>query len=210
MGNEKFPSDLQDPAGLHHHPCGSHELGEQLQVCISYISGQADAIVRSPQIVAMASIASFQLAFILLVFIVMACASSHRWKAFPSHVLRHLLSINFSFEDQAKACFTYRPLFYDYIATGGKDDVQLRKVKINMARRVEEGEVEAKPRNLSAERMGAKMEALLWKKEEQLLAALVAAEQGVSAEDGVTVETPTAPTESQGIYPVLGSPTSPV
>ena len=118
------------------------------------------------------------------------------------------MSINFSFEDQAKACFTYRPLFYDYIATGGKDDVQLRKVKINMARRVEEGEVEAKPRSRNVE--VERMQALLWKKEEQLLAALVAAEQGVSAEDGVTVETATAPTESRGIYPVLDSPTSPV
>jgi len=164
---------------------GSKLLLVPIQICkiqLAYITIRVAAMNWesnfNPQIVAMASIASFQLAFILLVFIVMACASSHR------------------------------PLFYDYIATGGKDDVQLRKVKINMARRVEEGEVEAKPRSRNVE--VERMQALLWKKEEQLLAALVAAEQGVSAEDGVTVETPTAPTESQGIYPVLGSPTSPV
>jgi len=126
------------------------------------------------QIVVLASIEAFQLAFILLVFLVMACASSHR------------------------------PLFYDYIATGGKDNVKLRKVKVNMARRVEEGEVDATLRNVEVERM----QALLWKKEEELVAALVAAEQGVAAEDGVPVET--VPTESRGIYPVLGSPTSPV
>jgi len=124
------------------------------------------------QIVVLASIEAFQLAFILLVFLVMACASSHR------------------------------PLFY--IATGGKDNVKLRKVKVNMARRVEEGEVDATPRNVEVERM----QALLWKKEEELVAALVAAEQGVAAEDGVPVET--VATESRGIYPVLGSPTSPV
>jgi len=164
---------------------GSKLLLVPIQICkiqLAYITIRVAAMNWesnfNPQIVAMASIASFQLAFILLVFIVMACASSHR------------------------------PLFYDYIATGGKDDVQLRKVKINMARRVEEGEVEAKPRSRNVE--VERMQALLWKKEEQLLAALVDAEQGVSAEDGVTVETPTAPTESQGIYPVLGSPTSPV
>ena len=89
--------------------------------------------------------------------------------------------------------------------------MQLREVKINMARRVEGGGgVNATPRNVSAERMKEKLETLLWKKEEELIAARVAAEQGVSAEDGITVQTATAPTEPRGIYPVLDSPTSPV
>ena len=54
------------------------------------------------------------------------------------------------------------------------------------------------------------METLLWKKEEELVAAREAAEQGGAAEDEVTEGIATAPTESGGIYPVLGSPTSPV
>ena len=78
-----------------------------------------------------------------------------------------------------------------------------------MTRRVEEGEVNTLPRSVEAEveRMKNDMETLLWKKEEELVAALKAAEQGVNDQDDVTVE---VPAESRGIYPVLDSPTSPV
>ena len=78
-----------------------------------------------------------------------------------------------------------------------------------MTRRVEEGEVNTLPRSVEAEveRMKNDMETLLWKKEEELVAALKADEQGVNDHDGVTVE---VPAESRGIYPVLDSPTSPV
>ena len=78
-----------------------------------------------------------------------------------------------------------------------------------MARRVEEGEVNTIPRSveMEVERMKNDMETLLWKKEDELVAALKAAEQGVNDQDDVTVE---VPAESRGIYPVLDSPTSPV
>ena len=78
-----------------------------------------------------------------------------------------------------------------------------------MARRVEEGEVNTIPRSveMEVERMKNDMETLLWKKEDELVAALKAAEQGVNDQDDVTVE---MSAESRGIYPVLDSTTSPV
>ena len=78
-----------------------------------------------------------------------------------------------------------------------------------MARRVEEGEVNTIPRSveMEVERMKNDMETLLWKKEDELVAALKAAEQGVNDQDCVTVE---MSAESRGIYPVLDSLTSPV
>ena len=66
------------------------------------------------------------------------------------------------------------------------------------------------PRTVEAEEIKRRMETLLWKKEEELVAAREVAEQGGAAEDEVTKETATAHTESGGIYPVLGSTTSPV
>ena len=79
-----------------------------------------------------------------------------------------------------------------------------------MVRRLEEGEVDASPRSVEVtlprgvdevevERMKRDMETVLWKKEEELMAA----NQGVNDQDGVTVE---VPAESRGIYPVLNSP----
>jgi len=123
------------------------------------------------QVVVLAAIEAFDLALLLLVFLVMACASSHRLT-----------------------------LFSLYIGTGGKNDVQLRKVKINM-QRVEEGEVDTTPRSAEAEKMKEKLQTLLWKKEEQLLAA----RQGVATADGVAVELETASAlpEARNIYPVL-------
>jgi len=122
------------------------------------------------QVVVLAAIEAFDLALLFLVFLVMACASSHR------------------------------TLFSLYIGTGGKNDVQLRKVKINM-QRVEEGEVDTTPRSAEAEKMKEKLQTLLWKKEEQLLAA----RQGVATADGVAVELETASAlpEARSIYPVL-------
>ena len=83
--------------------------------------------------------------------------------------------------------------------------MQQKKVKINMERRVEEGGVDAMSRREEAARFQSNMEALLLKKEEELVATRMAAEQGIN--DGVTVETST---ESRSIYPVLDLPTSPV
>ena len=102
---------------------------------------------------------------------------------------------------------TCRTLCSYYFGTGA----QRHEVKINIARRVEEGEVDVTaPRIVEAEEMKRKTETLLWKMEEELAAARGAAEQGGAAEDEVTEGIATAPTESGGIYPVLGSPTSPV
>ena len=101
---------------------------------------------------------------------------------------------------------THRPGFYYYYASGGKDKKRKREVKINMVRRLEEGEVDTLSRSveeLEGERMKRDMEALLWKKEEEL----VAAKQGVNDQDGVTVEVAGV---ARGIYPVLNSQTSPV
>ena len=96
---------------------------------------------------------------------------------------------------------TCRTLCSYYFGTGA----QRHEVKINIARRVEEGEVDVMaPKTVEAEEMKRKMETLLWKKEEELLAARVAAEDEVI--EGIA----TAPTETDGIYPVLGSPISPV
>ena len=83
--------------------------------------------------------------------------------------------------------------------------MQQKKVKINMERRVEEGGVDAMSRREEAARFKSNMETLLLKKEEELIATRIAAEQGIN--DGVTVETST---ESRSIYPVLDLPTSPV
>jgi len=124
------------------------------------------------QIIALASIEAFELAFIFLVFLVMACASP-------------------------------RPGLYYYYGSGGKDKKQKREVKINMVRRVEEGEVDVLPMSVEVERMKRDMETQLWKKEEEL----VAAKQGVNGQVGVTVE---VSAEARGIYPVLDSQTSPV
>ena len=85
--------------------------------------------------------------------------------------------------------------------------MQQKKVKINMERRVEEGGVDAMSRREEAARFKSNMETLLLKKEEELIATRMAAEQGITANDGVTVETST---ESRSIYPVLDLPTSPV
>merc|ERR1719285_1135766 len=92
------------------------------------------------QIVALAAIEAFELAFIFLVFLVMACAS-------------------------------HRPLFHFFCVTDGNDKRRLREVKINMARRVEEGEVDTLQRSVEveAERMKNDMETLLWRKEEELV-----------------------------------------
>jgi len=122
------------------------------------------------QIVALASIEAFELAFIFLVFLVMACASP-------------------------------RPGFYYYYASGGKEQrSRKREVKINMVRRVEEGEVDTLPRSVEVEveRMKRDMETALWKKEEEL----VVAKQGVDDQDAVAVEV----VGKAGIYPVLDSP----
>ena len=83
--------------------------------------------------------------------------------------------------------------------------MQQKKVKINMERRVEEGGVDAMSRREEAARFKSNMETLLLKKEEELIATRIAAEQGIN--DGVTVETSTG---SRSIYPVLDLPTSPV
>merc|ERR1719348_1560778 len=95
------------------------------------------------------------------------------------------------------ACSSHRTLCSYYFGTGA----QQREVKINIAR-VEEGEVDIvmAPKTVEAEEMKRKLETLLWKKEEEL----------VAAEDEVAEGIATAPTETDGIYPVLGSPTSPV
>ena len=85
--------------------------------------------------------------------------------------------------------------------------MQQKKVKINMERRVEEGGVDAMSRREEAARFKSNMETLLLKKEEELIATRMAAEQGITTNDGVTVETST---ESRSIYPVLDLPTSPV
>ena len=85
--------------------------------------------------------------------------------------------------------------------------MQQKKVKINMERRVEEGGVDAMSRREEAARFQSNMEKLLLKKEEELIATRMAAEQGITANDGVTVETST---KSRSIYPVLDLPTSPV
>ena len=85
--------------------------------------------------------------------------------------------------------------------------MQQKKVKINMERRVEEGGVDAMSRREEAARFKSNMETLLLKKEEELVATRMAAEQGIAANDGVTVETSI---ESRSIYPVLDLPTSPV
>jgi len=162
---------------------GSKLLLVPIQICkihLAYITITVAAMNWESnfknQIVALAAIEAFELAFIFLVFLVMACAS-------------------------------HRPLFHFYCVTDGKRC--RREVKINMARRVEEGEVDTLQRSVEveAERMKNDMETLLWKKEEELVAALKAAEQGVNDQDDVTVE---VPAESRGIYPVLDSPTSPV
>jgi len=162
---------------------GSKLLLVPIQICkihLAYITISVAAMNWESnfknQIVALAAIEAFELAFIFLVFLVMACAS-------------------------------HRPLFHFYCVTDGKRC--RREVKINMARRVEEGEVDTLQRSVEveAERMKNDMETLLWKKEEELVAALKAAEQGVNDQDCVTVE---VPAESRGIYPVLDSPTSPV
>lgn len=126
------------------------------------------------QVVVLAAVEAFDLALLFLVFLVMACAFSHR------------------------------TLFSLYIGTGGKNDVQLREVKINV-QRVEEGEVDTTPRSSEAEKMKEKLQTLLWKKEEQLLAAQqgFATPDGVTAEVGVAVETASVLPESRSIYPVL-------
>jgi len=166
---------------------GSKLLLVPIQICkihLAYITISVAAMNWESnfknQIVALAAIEAFELAFIFLVFLVMACAS-------------------------------HRPLFHFYCVTDGKRC--RREVKINMARRVEEGEVgevNTMPRSVEeveVERIKNDMETLLWKKEEELVAALKAAEQGVNDQDGVTVE---VAAESRGIYPVLDSLTSPV
>ena len=73
-----------------------------------------------------------------------------------------------------------------------------------MANWIERGgvDVSAKPKS-EVERMKEKLR----KKEEELVAALVAAEQGVTAEDR---ETASVPTSSKAIYPVLGASIYPV
>jgi len=160
---------------------GSKLMLVPLQICktrLAYITISVAAMNWESnfknQIVALASIEAFELAFIIFVFLVMACASP-------------------------------RPGFYYYYASGGKDKKRKREVKINMVRRVEEGEVDTLPRSveLEVERMKRDMETVLWKKEEEL----VAAKQGANHQDGVTVE---VPGQSRGIYPVLDSKTSPV
>jgi len=166
---------------------GSKLLLVPIQICkirLAYITISVAAMnwesTFKKQIVVLASIEGFELAFILLVFLVMACAS-------------------------------HRPLYYYYFGTGSKVGLQQSKVRINMVRRAEEGEVDAMPRIGEAERFKSNMETLLLKKEEELVAARTA-EQGIAANGGVTVETAAVevPAESRGIYPVLGSPTSPV
>jgi len=160
---------------------GSKLLLVPIQICkirLTYITISVAAMNWESnfkkQIVVLASIEAFELAFILLVFLVMACAS-------------------------------HRPLYYYYFGIGSKGTVQQKKVKINMERRVEEGGVDAMSRREEAARFKSNMETLLLKKEEELVATRMAAEQGIN--DGVTVETST---ESRSIYPVLDLPTSPV
>jgi len=157
---------------------GSKLLLVPLQICkihLAYTTVREAAMQWEgnfeKQIDVLAALETFELAFILLVFLVMTCASSHR------------------------------PLFYYNIA---KDDVQRSEVKINMANWIEGGgvDVSAKPKS-EVERMKEKLR----KKEEELVAALVAAEQGVTAEDR---ETATVPTSSKAIYPVHGASISPV
>jgi len=162
---------------------GSKLLLVPIQICkirLTYITISVAAMNWESnfkkQIVVLASIEAFELAFILFVFLVIACAS-------------------------------HRPLYYYYFGTGSKGAVQQKKVKINMERRVEEGGVDAMSRREEAARFKSNMETLLLKKEEELVATRMAAEQGITANDGVTVETST---ESRSIYPVLDLPTSPV
>jgi len=106
------------------------------------------------------------------------------------------------------ACASDRTLISYYFGTETKQ----RKVKINIARRVEEGAVDIgqPPSTVEAEVVKRRMETLLQKKEEELVAACVAAELDGGADNEGTMGTATAPSESGSIYPASGAPIYPV